>query len=105
MNAYLTEGSWPGLMAAAGSADYATIGIWAGVIGVVFAILWFTGNLVKLRNYVLETREDLRKCTWPTWVELRGSTVLVMISIFLLGAFTVIVDQILFVFVNWMVKI
>jgi preprotein translocase subunit SecE len=105
MNTYLTDGSWPGLMAAVGRADYVTIGIWAGVIGVVFAILWFTGNLVKLRNYVLETREELRKCTWPTWEELRGSTVLVMISIFLLGVFTVIIDQILFVFVNWMVKI
>ena len=81
-------------MAAAGRADYVTTGIWAGVIAAVFLILWFTGNLVKLRNYELETRE-----------ELRGSTVLVMISIFLLGAFTVIVDQILFVFVNWMVKI
>jgi preprotein translocase subunit SecE len=104
MNTNLTDGSWPGLMAAAG-VDYVTIGIWAGVIGVVFAILWFTGNLVKLRNYVLETREELRKCTWPTWEELRGSTVLVMISILLLGAFTIIVDQILFVFVNWMVKI
>ena len=92
-------------MAAAGRADYVAIGIWAGVIGVVFLILWFTGNLVKLRNYVQETREELRKCTWPTWEELRGSTVLVMISIFLLGAFTVIVDQILFVSVNWMVKI
>jgi len=92
-------------MAAAGSADYVTIGIWAGVIGVIFAILWFTGNLVKLRTYILETREELRKCTWPTWEELRGSTVLVMISIVLLGAFTVIIDQILFVFVNWMVKI
>jgi preprotein translocase subunit SecE len=105
MNTYLTDGSWPGLMAAAAGADYVTIGIWAAVIGVVFAILWFTGNLVKLRNYVLETREELRKCTWPTWEELRGSTVVVMISIFLLGVFTVVIDQLLFVLVNWMVKI
>jgi preprotein translocase subunit SecE len=85
--------------------DYTQIAIWAGVIAVVFAILWFTGNLVKLRNYVLETREELRKCTWPTWEELRGSTILVMISIFFLGVFTVAVDQVLFVLVNWMVKI
>ena len=85
--------------------DYTQIGIWAGIIAVVFAILWFTGNLVKLRNYVLETREELRKCTWPTWDELRGSTVLVMVSIVLLGVFTVIIDFGLVKFVNWMVKI
>ena len=85
--------------------DYTQIGIWTGVVAVIFAILWFTGNLAKIRTYVLETREELRKCTWPTWEELRGSTVLVMISIFLLGLFTVVIDQILFVLVNWMVKI
>ena len=85
--------------------DYTQIGIWTGVVAVIFAILWFTGNLAKIRTYVMETREELRKCTWPTWEELRGSTVLVMISIFLLGLFTVVIDQILFVLVNWMVKI
>jgi hypothetical protein len=34
-------------------------------------------------------REELKKCTWPTWEELKGSTVLIMISIALLGGFTV----------------
>ena len=84
---------------------YLEIGIWAGAIGAVFAVLWFTGNLVKLRNYVAETREELKKCTWPTSDELKGSTVVVMISVLLLGAFTVVVDNVLFLFVNWMVKL
>jgi preprotein translocase subunit SecE len=75
------------------------------VVGVVFALLWWKGYLLKLSNYIQQTREELRKCTWPTWEELRGSTVLVMISIVLLGAFTVVVDQILFHLVRWMVKI
>jgi preprotein translocase subunit SecE len=104
MNIYLIADSWTGLLGAA-AADYRVIGIWAGALAVVFAILWFTGNLVKLRNYVLETREELRKCTWPTWEELRGSTVLVMISIFLLGIFTVAIDYVLVIFVNWMARI
>jgi preprotein translocase subunit SecE len=85
--------------------DYVTIGIWAGVVAVVFAVLWFTGNLARLRNYVLETREELRKCTWPTWDELKGSTVVVMISILMLGMFTVAIDYVLVLFVNWMAKI
>ena len=85
--------------------QYLEIGIWAGVIAVAFAVLWFTGNLVKLRNYVLETREELRKCTWPTWEELKGSTVVVMISIFLLGGFTVAIDYVLVMFVNMINKI
>ena len=85
--------------------NYTQIGIWAGVFAAVFLVLWFTGNLVKLRNYLIETREELRKCTWPSWDELRGSTVLVVLSIFLLGAFTYVVDQVIFFLVTQMVKI
>ncbi|NJN71038.1 MAG: preprotein translocase subunit SecE [Nitrospira sp.] len=72
--------------------NYTTIGITLGVIAALFAVLWFTGNLAKLRNYILETREELRKCTWPSWAELKGSTVVVVISTVLLGGFTVGVD-------------
>ena len=103
MNDYVTIGFRTGLIAAAN--DYVTIGIWAGVIAVVFAVLWFTGNLVKLRNYVLETREDLRKCSWPTWEELKGSTVVVMVSIVMLAIFTIAVDYVLVVMVKWMASI
>jgi preprotein translocase subunit SecE len=59
---------------------------------VAFAILWWTGQLVRLRQYIAETREEMRKCTWPTWAELKGSTVVVFISIFILGGFTVALD-------------
>ena len=108
MNQYLTIGSnksIPVFLAATGGSDYVTIGIWAGVIAVLFAILWFTGNLVKLRNYILETREELRKCTWPSRDELKGSTVVVIISIAVLGLFTFGIDGALVLFFRWMVTI
>ena len=44
-------------------------------------------------TYVQQTREELRKCTWPTWEELKGSTVVIVISIVLLGGFTFLVDS------------
>ena len=72
--------------------EYLPVIIWGGAIALVFGILWATGNLVRLRVYVLETREELRKCTWPTVDELKGSTVVVIISILLIGIFTVLVD-------------
>ena len=74
-------------------------------VAIAFGILWRKGHLMRLRTYVLETREELRKCTWPSWHELRGSTVVVMVSIFILGAFTVGVDLILALFVRWMTQI
>ena len=66
------------------------------VIGAVFGILWWQGQIQRLAVYVQETREELKKCSWPTWDELKGSTVLIAICIFLLGAFCVLTDRILY---------
>ena len=82
--------------------DYGSIIIGTVVVAVVFGVLWATGNLGRLRNYVLETREELRKCTWPSVDELKGSTVVVVISIILIGAFTVAIDFLLNGIIRWM---
>jgi preprotein translocase subunit SecE len=65
---------------------------WVVVIGGLFGWLWWAGHLVRFADYVKATREELRKCTWPSWDELKGSTVVVSISILILGGFTVGVD-------------
>src|SRR5476651_367126 len=70
--------------------------VWAVVIGAIFGYLWWQGQLARLTLYIQETREELKKCSWPTWEELKGSTTLIAISIGLLGAFTVAVDRVLF---------
>ncbi len=85
--------------------DIVKLGIYAAIIAGVFFWMWRAGYLARLRAYVLETREELRKCTWPTWDELRGSTIVVMISILLLGFFTVAVDRVLYSLVTAMIKI
>jgi preprotein translocase subunit SecE len=66
--------------------------VWVVIIGAAFAFAWWKGYLVRLSNYVAQTREELRKCTWPTWDELKGSTVVVAIAIALLGVFCAAVD-------------
>ncbi|MCU0770780.1 MAG: preprotein translocase subunit SecE [Verrucomicrobia bacterium] len=68
---------------------------WVCVIGAAFAVLWYKGQLVRFATYVRLTREELRKCSWPSWDELKGSTVVIAISILLLGGFTVGVDFVL----------
>jgi preprotein translocase subunit SecE len=73
-----------------------TLLIWAAIVGAAFVFCWRKGYLLQLTDYVRLTREELRKCTWPTWDELKGSTVVVSISIFLLGGFTVLIDQVFF---------
>ena len=81
--------------------DLVKIGIWVAVVGILFGFLWRKGYLARLTDYVQQTREELRKCTWPTWNELKGSTVVVFVSIFLLGGFTVLVDLVFAMLVRW----
>jgi len=75
--------------------------LWVVVAGIAFAVLWRQGYVARFASYLQQTREELRKCTWPSWEELKGSTVVVAISIALLGAFTVFVDFIFTVLVRW----
>jgi preprotein translocase subunit SecE len=72
---------------------------------VVFGFAWYMGYVQRLSNYWQETMVELRKCTWPTWDELKGSTVLVFVSIVLMGGFIVVAD-VIFVYVNnWILKL
>ena len=80
--------------------DYISLALWVLIIGGVFAYLWRKGMLTKVASYVAETREELRKCTWPSIPELKGSTVVVMITVALLGLFTVLSDFVILKFVR-----
>jgi preprotein translocase subunit SecE len=72
--------------------DYLPMIIGIVIAMVVFTIAWRKGAFLRLSSYWDETVEELKKCTWPTWDELTGSTVVVVVSVALLGGFTVIVD-------------
>ena len=69
----------------------------------VFTYFWRQGSFLRLSAYWNETMEELKKCTWPTWDELTGSTVVVIISVALLGGFTVIVDLVVASIVRYIV--
>jgi len=46
----------------------------------------------SIRVFVRETWDELLKCTWPTWGELRDSTVVVVVAVAIMGVFTSISD-------------
>ena len=76
--------------------NWTHIAIWAVLIGAAFGYLWWQGQIQRLAVYVQETREELKKCSWPSWEELKGSTALIGIMILMLSAFIFLVDSILF---------
>ncbi len=71
---------------------YIQLLVWVVAVGVAFAILWKNGYLARLSAYVSETRDELRKCTWPTRDELLQSTLLIAVVMGSLGVFTMAVD-------------
>jgi preprotein translocase SecE subunit len=74
--------------------------MWDVVVGVAFGVLWRTGQLLRFANYIRETKEELKKCTWPSRDELKGSTLVVLISILLLGGYVMGIDWLLLLFVK-----
>lgn len=66
--------------------------LWFAAVATGFGILWRMGHLTRLVDFVRETREELRKCSWPTMEELKGHTTVVLFTILLLGVFTVLAD-------------
>ena len=85
--------------------DYTKLAVIGGLVAAIFFWLWRSGQLARLTRYVQETKEELRKCTWPTWDELKGHTAIVMVAIVLLGLFTVAIDFVLHHLVNAMVQL
>ncbi len=49
----------------------------------------------KLKNYLVETKIEIKKVTWPTKDELKESTRVVVVATFVLTGFIGVVDQIL----------
>ena len=41
----------------------------------------------KIQQYVKESIEELKKGTWPTWEELKGSTLVVMLFSVIMGLY------------------
>jgi len=49
----------------------------------------------RLKLFLSETRTELKKVTWPTRDELRESTIVVIVSTFIVTIFVGVVDQII----------
>jgi preprotein translocase subunit SecE len=71
---------------------YVQLLIWTAAIVAVFGLLWKYGYLARLAAYVGDTRDELKKCSWPSRDELRDTTVLVMFAIGILAVFLLVVD-------------
>ena len=47
---------------------------------------------IKIRDFLVEVWGELKKASWPTWKELLDSTVVVIVSVVILGLFVALAD-------------
>jgi preprotein translocase subunit SecE len=59
----------------------------------------------SIRIFFGEMVDELKKASWPTWTELRDSTIVVIVACVILGVFTSISDfslyQVVDLFTSW----
>ena len=53
------------------------------------------GVVQRLKDFVSEVRVEATKVSWPTRIELRDSTVVVIVTVLLVSAFLFLVDRVL----------
>lgn len=49
--------------------------------------------VTRLREYIAEVRAEMRRVTWPSKQEIYSTTVMVIITTFLFGAYFMICDK------------
>jgi preprotein translocase subunit SecE len=53
------------------------------------------GPLQSASDYLKDVRVEMTKVTWPTWEELKGQTLVVIVAVLLISAFIGAVDLVL----------
>jgi preprotein translocase SecE subunit len=57
--------------------------------------------ITRLSGFLRDVQAELLKCNWPTWTELRQSTMVVVVSFLIMGAFVSVSDALL----RWLVRV
>ncbi len=49
---------------------------------------------IRIKNYYEELQTEMRLVTWPSWKQVRATTGVVIVAVFLLAAYFMVVDEI-----------
>jgi preprotein translocase, SecE subunit, bacterial len=49
----------------------------------------------RVKGYIEEVRAEMRRVTWPSWKQVRATTAVVIVAVFLFAAYFALVDQVL----------
>lgn len=49
---------------------------------------------VEVKNYFQDLQNEMRLVTWPTWKQVRSTTAVVIVAVFMFAAYFMVIDQI-----------
>jgi preprotein translocase subunit SecE len=55
---------------------------------------------VQVKDYFGELQTEMRRVTWPSWKQVRGTTIVVIIAVFAFAAYFAVIDQIFLSLIN-----
>lgn len=55
---------------------------------------------VGIKNYFEELQTEMRRVTWPSWKQVRATTLVVIIAVFAFAAYFAVIDQIFLSLIN-----
>jgi preprotein translocase subunit SecE len=47
----------------------------------------------QTKNYVEELQQEMRRVTWPSWKQVRATTVVVIVAVFAFAAYFFVIDE------------
>jgi preprotein translocase subunit SecE len=53
-----------------------------------------------VKNYFEELQTEMRRVTWPSWKQVRATTVVVIVAVFAFAAYFAVIDQIFLSLIN-----
>ena len=58
----------------------------------------------RTKQFYFEVRSEMRKVSWPGRQEVFGTTIVVIVAVFFFGIYLGVVDQLLGVGLNWLLR-
>ncbi len=55
---------------------------------------------VQVKNYFEELQMEMRRVTWPSWKQVRATTLVVIVAVFAFAAYFALVDQVVSGMIN-----
>jgi len=59
-----------------------------------------SGWPIAVKDYFEELQTEMRRVTWPSWKQVRATTLVVIVAVFAFAAYFAVIDQIFLTLIN-----